>query len=74
MYYPSDFFVPYIHKIIKYAKSDIISAEALTGLLITASDEGRIDDFLCSALCSCAVAWAQKNPDVIALLEADYTG
>ena len=27
---------------------------------------------LCSALCACAVAWVQMNPEVIAPLEADY--
>lgn len=55
-----------------FSEDDIKSAEILTTLLITAGDEGRVDDFLCSALCSCAVAWVQQNPEVIAPLEADY--
>lgn len=56
-----------------FSENDIKSAEILTNLLITAGEEGRIDDFLCSALCACAVAWVQKNPEVIAPLEADYS-
>ncbi len=55
-----------------FSEDDIKSAELLANLLITAGDEGRIDDFLCSALCSCAVAWVQQNSEVIAPLEADY--
>ncbi|MCI8553952.1 MAG: hypothetical protein HFJ80_03295 [Clostridiales bacterium] len=55
-----------------FSEQDIQSAEILTTLLITAGDEGRIDDFLCAALCSCAVAWVQQNSAVIAPLEADY--
>lgn len=55
-----------------FHEDDIKSAEILTNLLIVAGDEGRIDDFLCSALCACAVAWVQQNPEVIAPLEADY--
>ena len=55
-----------------FSEEDIQSAELLTALLITAGDEGRIDDFLCSALCACAVAWVQQNPEVIAPLEATY--
>ncbi len=56
-----------------FSEKDIVAAEALTSLLITAGDEGRIDDFLCAALCACAVTWVQKNPEVIAPLEADYS-
>lgn len=56
-----------------FSENDIVAAEALTSLLITAGEEGRIDDFLCAALCACAVAWVQKNPEVIAPLEADYS-
>lgn len=55
-----------------FSDDDIKSAELLTNLLITAGDEGRIDDFLCSALCACAVTWVQQNSAVIAPLEADY--
>lgn len=56
-----------------FSEDDIVAAEALTNLLITAGDEGRIDDFLCAALCACAVTWVQQNPKVIEPLEADYT-
>ena len=55
-----------------FSEDDIKSAEVLTNLLIIAGDEGRIDDFLCSALCACAVTWVQQNSVVIAPLEADY--
>ena len=55
-----------------FSEDDMKSAEILINLLITAGDKGRIDDFLCSALCACAVAWVQQNPEVIAPLEADY--
>ncbi|MDE7310132.1 MAG: hypothetical protein K2N87_00660 [Eubacterium sp.] len=55
-----------------FQEDDIKSAELLTNLLITAGDQGRIEDFLCSALCACAVTWVQQNPEVIAPLEADY--
>ena len=56
-----------------FCEDDIKSAELLTNLLIAAGDEGRIEDFLCSALCACAVAWVQQNSEVIAPLEADYS-
>ena len=56
-----------------FSEEDIRSAEILTGLLTAAGDEGRIDDFLCSALCACVVTWVRQNPTVIAPLEADYT-
>lgn len=55
-----------------FGEKDIQSAELLTNLLIIAGDEGRADDFLCSALCACAVAWVQQNSAVIAPLEAEY--
>lgn len=55
-----------------FSEDDIKSAELLTNLLIIAGDEGRADDFLCSALCACAVTWVQQNSQVIAPLEADY--
>ena len=55
-----------------FSEDDMKSAKILINLLITAGDKGRIDDFLCSALCACAVAWVQQNPEVIAPLEADY--
>ena len=55
-----------------FSEDDIKSAKLLTQLLTAAGDEGRIDDFLCSALCACAVAWVQQNPTVIPPLEADY--
>lgn len=55
-----------------FSEDDVKSAEILTTLLITAGDEGRVDDFLCSALCACAVTWVQQNPTVIPPLEADY--
>ncbi len=55
-----------------FDEDDIKSAEILTNLLMVTGDEGRIDYFLCSALCACAVAWIQQNPEVIAPLEADY--
>ncbi len=56
-----------------FSKHDIDIAEGLINLLITAGNEGRIDDFLCAALCACAVAWIQQNPDVIAPIDVDYT-
>lgn len=55
-----------------FSENDIKSAELLTNFLIIAGDEGRVDDFLCSALCACAVTWVQQNSEVIAPLEADY--
>lgn len=55
-----------------FDEDDIVAAEAMAGLLISAGDEGRIDDFLCAVLCSYAVAWVQQNPEVIEPLEADY--
>ena len=55
-----------------FNEDDIKAAELLTKLLVTAGDEGRIDDFLCSALCACAVTWVKQNPEVLAPLEADY--
>lgn len=48
------------------------AAEILTSLLIKCGDEKICDDKLCAALCACAVAWVQKNPNVLAPLEADY--
>jgi len=55
-----------------FDEDDIKLAELLTQFLITAGDEGRIDDCLCATLCSCAVTWVKQNPEVIAPLEADY--
>ena len=55
-----------------FCEDDIKSAELLTTLLITAGDQGRTDDFLCSALCACAIAWVRQNPLAIEPLEADY--
>ncbi len=55
-----------------FSEEDIKAAKMLTKLLIENGDEGRIDDFLCGALCACAVAWVQQNPEVVAPLEADY--
>ena len=55
-----------------FGEKDIQSAELLANLLIIAGDEGRADDFLCSALCACAVAWVQQNSAVIVPLEAEY--
>lgn len=52
---------------------DIKSAELLTQLLTAAGDKGCAEDFLCSALCACAVAWVQQNPEVIAPPDADYS-
>ena len=74
-----DDFRKMLHTFLKYlclgnafSENDIKSAEILTNLLIVAGEEGHIDDFLCSALCACAVAWVQQNPEVITTLEADY--
>lgn len=55
-----------------FSEEDIQSAEILINLLISAGDAGRIDEFLCSALCSCAVAWVRQNPEVLAPLDAEY--
>lgn len=55
-----------------FSEEDIKSAELLAVLLSAAGDEGRADDFLCSALCACAVTWVKQNPAVIPPLEADY--
>lgn len=55
-----------------FCEDNIKSAEILIHLLIAAGDKGCINDFLCSALCSCAVAWVQQNPEVIMPLQADY--
>ena len=55
-----------------FSQDDIQAAEALTSLLTAAGDAGRIDDFLCKALCACAVAWVQQNPEPLPPLEADY--
>ena len=56
-----------------FSEDEIKAAELLTNLLIAARDEGRGMGSLCSALCACAVAWVQQNPEVIAPLEADYS-
>lgn len=55
-----------------FSEDDVKAAEVLTGLLTAAGDAGRIDDFLCKALCACAVAWVRQNPDPLPPLEADY--
>lgn len=55
-----------------FNEDDLKTAKVLTSLLIGNGAEGRIDDFLCRALCACAVAWVQQNPEVIPPLEADY--
>lgn len=55
-----------------FSQDDIQAAEVLTGLLTAAGDEGRIDDFLCGALCDCAVAWVRQNPNPLPPLEGDY--
>ncbi len=55
-----------------FNEDDTKAAELLINLLIAAGDEGRAMESLCSALCACAVAWVQMNPEVIAPLEADY--
>ena len=55
-----------------FSEDDIKTAKLLTNLLIAAGDEGRAEDFFCSALCACAVTWVKQNSEVIAPLEADY--
>ena len=55
-----------------FSQDDIQAAEVLTGLLTAAGDEGCIDDFLCGALCACAVAWVGQNPDPLPPLKGDY--
>lgn len=55
-----------------FDEDDIKAAEILTSLLIKCGDEENCSDNLCAALCACAVAWVQKNPNVLAPLEADY--
>lgn len=65
-------FPQYLHLGNAFSEEDIKSAELLTNLIIAAGDSGRTDDFLCSALCACAVTWVQQNSAVIAPLEADY--
>lgn len=56
-----------------FSEEDVTIADGLAHLLIQAGDEGRVDDFLCAALCACAVTWVQRNPEVLAPLEADYS-
>lgn len=56
-----------------FSEEEIRSAELLTALLTEAGNRGRVEDFLCSALCSCAAAWVQQNPEPIPPLEADYS-
>lgn len=51
---------------------DIKAAEMLTNSLIKCGDEKICDGELCAVLCACAVAWVQKNPNVLVPLEADY--
>lgn len=65
-------FPQYLHLGNAFSEEDIKSAELLAVLLGAAGDEGRADDFLCSALCACAVTWVKQNPAVIPPLEADY--
>lgn len=65
-------FPKYLHLGNAFSEEDIHAAEILTALLTVSGNEGRIDEFLCAALCACAVAWVQQNPQVIAPLEADY--
>ncbi|MCI8650490.1 MAG: hypothetical protein HFG20_10295 [Anaerotruncus sp.] len=65
-------FPRYLHFGNAFCEEDIKSAELLTNLLIAVGDKGRVDEFLCSALCACAVAWVQQNPEVLAPLKADY--
>jgi len=56
-----------------FEEEDVKAAEHLAGLLIAAGNKGCIDDFLCGALCDCAVAWVQQNPTPLPPLEADYS-
>jgi len=55
-----------------FSEKDIQAAEILTTLLIENGKKGYIDDFLCSALCECAIAWVQQNSEVIQPLKANY--
>lgn len=69
-------FPQYLHLGNAFSKEDIRAAEILVTLLKDGQDiwdDGYRNGKLCSALCSCAVAWVQQNPEVIAPLQADYT-
>lgn len=59
-----------------FSEDDIQVAKILTELLRDGQDiwdDSYRDGKLCAALCACAVAWVQQNPEVIPPLEADYT-
>lgn len=69
-------FPQYLHLGNPFSPEDIRAAEILVGLLQDGRDvwdDGYRNGKLCAALCACAVAWVQQNPEVIAPLEADYT-
>jgi len=55
-----------------FSEEEIQPAETLITLLVAAGDAGYINDSLCSALCSCAVAWVKQNTEVLAPLDAEY--
>lgn len=65
-------FPQYLRLGVAFSQEDCRAAEVLTALLIEAGDQGRAEEFLCAALCSCAVAWVGQNPQVVAPLKADY--
>ena len=69
-------FPQYLHLGNPFSEDDIRAAEILTELLQDGQDiwdDGCRNGKLCAALCACAVAWVQQNPEVITPLEADYT-
>lgn len=67
-----DAFLNYLRLGSGFDEEDMKAAQVLVLLLKENGDKGFIDDRLTSVLCSCAMAWVKRNPEVLAPLKAEY--
>lgn len=49
------------------------AAKRISSILLKCAKAGTCNEYMCDGLCECAVDWVQQNPNVIALLETDYS-
>lgn len=45
----------------------------ISSILIKCVKAGTCNEYMCEGLCQCAVDWVQRNPNIMAPLEADYS-
>lgn len=48
------------------------TAKRISSALIECARKRICDEHMCAELCECAVDWVQQNPNIMALLKADY--